>query len=81
MYCGFEYSPPIFYETLILLMSMYKQILCCRSFHAFYTVRLHVHDLPNCCLSVAMTTDSVHLVDYEYAGPNFIIFDIANPLL
>ena len=35
-------------------------------------------DTHNCCLSVAMTTDSVHLVDYEYAGPNFIVFDIAN---
>ena len=35
-------------------------------------------DAYNSCLSVAMTTDSVHLVDYEYAGPNFIVFDIAN---
>ena len=34
-------------------------------------------DTHCCCLSVAMTTDSVHLVDYEYAGPNFIVFDIA----
>ena len=34
--------------------------------------------IHNCCLFVAMTTDSVHLVDYEYAGHNFIVFDIAN---
>ena len=35
-------------------------------------------NIPNCCSFVAMTTDSVHLVDYEYEGPNFIVFDIAN---
>ena len=33
---------------------------------------------PNCCVFVAMSTNSVHLVDYEYAGHDFIVFDIAN---
>ena len=62
-------------------MSIYKLIFSLLvgfstcTLYCTLTCSVYTH---NCCLSVAMTTDSVHLVDYEYAGPNFIVFDIAN---